>query len=145
MAWSRLQVVYGHLAGEINRALYRETGLSEADAAVLIALLETPEAQLHFSELRCGLSWEKSRLSHQLRRMEARGLIERVVCQDEARSPFIRLTTTGETQANAARQVLGETIRQFLEGALTGERLAQLDAIVSTVVTHLETNPAPHR
>ncbi|HET9658722.1 MAG TPA: hypothetical protein VFP05_00220, partial [Thermomicrobiales bacterium] len=70
--WSHLQLVYGHLAGQINRALYRETGLSEADAAVLIALLDTPEAQLHTFELRCGLAWEKSRLSHQLRRMEAR-------------------------------------------------------------------------
>src|SRR5690349_16373840 len=90
--WSRFQVVYGRLAGEINRTLYKETGLSEADAAVLIALLDTPEAQLHSFELRCGLAWEKSRLSHQLRRMETRGLIVRATCPDDARSSLIHLT-----------------------------------------------------
>lgn len=136
--WSRLQVVYGHLAGEINRALYRETGLSEADASVLIALLETPEAQLHSFELRCGLSWEKSRLSHQLRRMEARGLVERAACPDDARSSLIRLTPAGTAQARAARDVLGTAIRQSLEGALTDEQLAQLAIMTETIVQHLE-------
>src|SRR5215204_306982 len=136
IAWSRLQVVYGHLAGEINRALYRETGLSEADAAVLIALLETPESQLHSFELRCGLDWEKSRLSHQLRRMEARGLIERTACPDDARSSLIRLTTVGKEQANSARQVLDSVIRQSLEGALTEEQLIQLAAMTDAMYTH---------
>jgi DNA-binding MarR family transcriptional regulator len=142
-AWSRLQVVYGHLAGEINRALYRETGLSEADAAVLIALLETPESQLQSFELRCGLAWEKSRLSHQLRRMETRGLIERAACPDDARSSLIRLTAEGEAQANAARQVLGGAIRQSLEGALTEDQLVQLAAMTDAMLAHLERARTP--
>jgi DNA-binding MarR family transcriptional regulator len=141
--WSRFQVVYARLAGEINRALYRETGLSETDAAVLIALLETPESQLHSFELRCGLAWEKSRLSHQLRRMEARGLIERAACPDDARSSLIRLTAAGETQANAARQVLGGAIRQSLEGALSEDQLTQLSAMTDAVLAHLEIAHAP--
>ena len=142
-AWSRLRVVYGHLAGEINRALYRETGLSEADAAVLIALLETPESQLHSFELRCGLAWEKSRLSHQLRRMETRGLIKRTACPDDARSSLIRLTAEGEAQANAARQVLGGAIRQSLEGALTEDQLVQLAAMTDAMLAHLERARTP--
>lgn len=136
--WSRLQLVYGHLAGEINRALYRETGLSEADAAVLIALLDTPESKLHSFELRCGLAWEKSRLSHQLRRMETRGLIERAACPDDARSSLIRLTPAGDAQARAARDVLGSAVRQSLEGALTEEQLAQLAGMTGAVIRHLE-------
>jgi DNA-binding MarR family transcriptional regulator len=142
IAWSRLQLVYGHLSGEINRALYRETGLSEADAAVLIALLETPESQLHSFELRCGLAWEKSRLSHQLKRMEARGLIERAACPDDARSSIITLTPEGRGLAQSARTVLGEAIRHSLEGALTDQQLVQLDAILAAVVAHLDPHPA---
>lgn len=136
-------MIYGHLAGEINRALYRETGLSEADAAVLIALLETPDSQLHSFELRCGLAWEKSRLSHQLRRMEARGLIERAVCSDDARSSLIRLTAAGEAQANTARQVLGGAIRQSLEGALSEDQLEHLATMADTMLAHLERARAP--
>ena len=135
-------MVYGHLAGEINRVLYRETGLSDADAAVLIALLETPDSQLHSFELRCGLAWEKSRLSHQLRRMETRGLIERATCPDDARSSLIRLTAAGEAQANAARQVLGTAIRESLEGALTEDQLIQLAAMTDAMLTHLERSRA---
>src|SRR5215204_5427479 len=115
IAWSRLQVVYGHLAGEINRALYRETGLSEADATVLIALLETPESQLHSFELRCGLAWEKSRLSHQLRRMEARGLIERAPCPDDSRSSLIRLSAEGRELAVTTREVLARAVDRSLQ------------------------------
>ena len=141
--WSRLQLVYGHLAGEINRALYRETGLSEADAAVLIALLETPDEQLHSFELRCGLAWEKSRLSHQLRRMEARGLIEREACPDDARSSVIRLTVTGAEQAQAARRVLGSAIHHSLADALSEEQLVQLATMTGAVVRHLERTHPP--
>ena len=131
-------MVYDRLAGEINRTLYRETGLSEADAAVLIALLDTPDEHLHSFELRCGLAWEKSRLSHQLRRMEARGLIERAACPDDARSSLIRLTPDGRAQAGRARAVLGVAARQSLEGALTGEHVAQLEQIAAALLTHLE-------
>jgi DNA-binding MarR family transcriptional regulator len=141
--WSRLQLVYGHLAGEINRALYRETGLSEADAAVLIALLETPDARLHSFELRCGLAWEKSRLSHQLRRMEARGLVERAACPDDARSSVIRLTAAGAEQAQAARWVLGSAIHRSLAGALTEDQLVQLAIMTDAVARHLERTHAP--
>ena len=141
--WSRLQLVYGHLAGEINRALYRETGLSEADAAVLVALLETPDEQLHSFELRCGLAWEKSRLSHQLRRMEARGLIGREACPDDARSSVIRLTVTGAELAQAARRVLGSAIHHSLAGALSEEQLVQLATMTGAVVRHLERTHPP--
>jgi len=141
--WSRLQLVYGHLAGEINRALFKETGLSEADAAVLIALLETPDAQLHSFELRCGLAWEKSRLSHQLRRMEARGLVERMACPDDARSSVIRLTPAGAEQAQAARRVLGGAIHRSLAGALTEDQLVQLAIMTDAVVRHLEQAQTP--
>ncbi|HET9660004.1 MAG TPA: MarR family winged helix-turn-helix transcriptional regulator, partial [Thermomicrobiales bacterium] len=113
-------------------------GLSEADAAVLIALLDTPEAQLHTFELRCGLAWEKSRLSHQLRRMEARGLIERSVCPDDARSLLIWLTAEGNARALAAREVLGCAIRQSLDDVLTGEQLALLGVMTDVIVQHLE-------
>lgn len=140
-AWSRLRVVYGHLAGQINRALYRETGLSEADAAILIALLETPDEQLHSFELRCGLGWEKSRLSHQLRRMEERGLLARTACPDDNRSSLVVLTVEGRILAESARTVLGNAITTSLEGALTDDQLSQLSSIIAAVVDHLEPIP----
>ncbi len=75
--------------------------------------------------------------------MEARGLIERAACPDDARSSLIRLTAAGETQANAARQVLGGAIRQSLEGALSEDQLTQLSAMTDAMLAHLEKAHAP--
>ena len=65
------------LNGTMNRELFRSTGLSEADFDILHFLEDSPGQSVRSIALRCGLEWEKSRLSHQLRRMQGRGLITR--------------------------------------------------------------------
>ena len=53
--------------------------------------------------LRCGLEWEKSRLSHQLQRMEVRGLVTREDCAEDNRGSVIRVTNAGRKLAAEAR------------------------------------------
>ena len=40
-------------------------------------------------ELARALGWEKSRLSHQLTRMQQRGLVERSNCSEDRRGAFV--------------------------------------------------------
>ena len=84
-AWSSYQRMRARLSGQLNRELARKTGLSEADFEILAALTESPDQPVRALALRCGLEWEKSRLSHQLRRMEARGLVVREQCSEDNR------------------------------------------------------------
>src|SRR4051795_9239388 len=103
-AWARYQRMRVRLTGRLNRELAHETGLSEADFEILVALTESPDESVRALALRCGLEWEKSRLSHQLRRMEMRGLVIREDCAEDSRGSSIRVTEAGRALAAAAME-----------------------------------------
>src|SRR5260370_13024479 len=95
VAWTNYQRMRVRLNERINRELAQTAGLSEADFEILSALIESPNDSVRALALRCGLEWEKSRLSHQLRRMEERGLVTRLDCAEDNRGSVIRVTEAG--------------------------------------------------
>src|SRR5258708_33178712 len=101
--WANYQRMRVRLTDRINRARAKKAGLSEADFGILSALIETPNESVRALALRCGLEWEKSRLSHQLRRMEERGLITRQECAEDNRGSVIRVTEAGRKLAAEAK------------------------------------------
>ena len=120
-AWASYQRMRVRLTGRLNQELARKTGLSEADFEILSALTEAPDESVRALALRCGLEWEKSRLSHQLRRMEARGLITREECVEDNRGLVIRVTDAG-TKAYRRSQLLLCTGRAMLRYRHTNRR-----------------------
>lgn len=142
-AWSSYQRMRVLLAGRINRELSHKTGLSEADYEILIALTESADDSVRALALRCGLDWEKSRLSHQLKRMEARGLVMREECLEDNRGTVIRVTDAGRKIAADARVYYEEAVRRYFIDVLTDEQLAALGAIAETVLAHIE-EPRKH-
>lgn len=133
-AWASYQRMRVQLAGHINRELARKTGLSEADYEILMALTEAPDDTVRALALRCGLEWEKSRLSHQLRRMEERGLVRREECVEDNRGAVVRVTEAGRRIAAEARQHYGQAVRRYVTDVLTPEQLAALGDIAETVL-----------
>src|SRR5262245_953385 len=101
--WASYQRMRLRLSERLNRELAQATGLSEADFEILVALTETPDDSVRALALRCGLEWEKSRLSHQLRRMEQRGLLTREDCAEDNRGTIIRVTDEGRRLAEEAK------------------------------------------
>ncbi|HRD11622.1 MAG TPA: helix-turn-helix domain-containing protein [Mycobacterium sp.] len=73
--WRNYLVMGTRLQAAMNRQLQRDCGLSLADYDVLVALSE--RGALRIFELAELLGWEQSRLSHQLRRMRDRALVDR--------------------------------------------------------------------
>lgn len=136
--WARYQRMRARLAERLNRELARETGLSEADFEILVALTELPDDSARALALRCGLEWEKSRLSHQLRRMEQRGLVTRESCAEDNRGAVIRVTDAGRTRAEQARLVHEQAVRRYVCEALTDEQMEALGTITEAVLAHLE-------
>jgi DNA-binding MarR family transcriptional regulator len=137
-AWSSYQRMRARLTGRLNRELARKTGLSEADFEILVALTESPDESVRALALRCGLEWEKSRLSHQLRRMEARGLVTREPCSEDNRGAVIRITDAGRKLAAEARHHYEQAVRRYILDVLTPEQVAALGTIAETVLTQLE-------
>ena len=142
-AWSSYQRMRTRLTGRLNRELARKTGLSEADYEILVALTELPEQSARAIALRCGLEWEKSRLSHQLRRMESRGLITREECIEDNRGSVIRVTDEGRKLAAEARLHYDQAVQRYVTDVLTPEQLEALGIIAEAVLIQLEEPHTP--
>ena len=137
-AWASYQRMRTRLSGRLNRELAHTTGLSEAGFEILVALTESPDDSVRALALRCGLEWEKSRLSHQLRRMEVRGLLTREDCTEDNRGTVIRVTDAGRKLAADARRHYEQAVRRYVTDVLTADQMAALGTIAETVLAHLE-------
>lgn len=137
-AWASYQRMRTQLSGKLGRELQRETGLSEADYEVLSAIIESPEGSVRSLALRCGLDWEKSRLSHQLRRMTERGLVVRDECLEDNRGFIVRASDKGLAAAASARRHHEDAVRHYVADALSAEQLDLLGSIADAVLKKIE-------
>ena len=137
-AWANYQRMRVRLTEHMNRELAQKTGLSEADFEILSALIESPNDSVRALALRCGLEWEKSRLSHQLRRMEERGLITRLECAEDNRGAVIRVSEAGRKLANEAKVYYEQAVRECVVDVLTAEQLQELGIIAEAITHQLE-------
>ena len=111
-----------------------DAGLSFPDYHVLAGLSETPGHQMRMTDMAARISWSKSRLSHQLSRMEARGLVSRSTCPTDARGALAVLTPAGLEAIKAAAPGHVESIRQHLFGQLSPDQIAALADITDAVL-----------
>lgn len=137
-AWASYQRMRTQLSGRLGRELMRETGLSEADYEILTAIVESPDGSARSLALRCGLDWEKSRLSHQLRRMTERGLVVREECLEDNRGFVVRASEAGRAAAAAARRHHEDAVRRYVADVLSPEQLDSLGSIADTVLEKIE-------
>jgi hypothetical protein len=74
-AWRAFLSMKTQLDAHLAYDLRQDSGLSSADFAVLVGVSEAPGRRIRAHLLGAHLVWEKSRLSKQISRMEARGLV----------------------------------------------------------------------
>ncbi|HEU0087837.1 MAG TPA: MarR family winged helix-turn-helix transcriptional regulator [Pseudonocardiaceae bacterium] len=137
-AWRAYLRMHGQLTARLNRQLQAESGLSLADYEVLVHLSETPDGRLRPFELQRGLSWEQSRLSHHLTRMQHRGLIRREGCTEDGRGAFVVLTGAGRRAVEAAAPGHVDTVRKLFFDGLTGDQITLLGQLSTQVLTRLD-------
>jgi len=99
--WRAFTTMHRMLEASVEARLHGAS-VSGPDFDVLSALLEADDQALRAGELAASIGWEKSRLSHQLRRMESRGLIARRECTADMRGTWVELTDAGRATAAAA-------------------------------------------
>jgi DNA-binding MarR family transcriptional regulator len=136
-AWRGLLRMTAQLNARANRLLFQEYGISLADYEVLVALSEAPEGQLRVFEVGDALAWEQSRVSHQLARMQRRGLITREGCATDARGAFAVLTTAGRAAIERAAPAHVEQVRQLVFDELSHEQVSALTEITTRVLDRL--------
>ncbi|MDF2975551.1 MAG: transcriptional repressor MprA [Actinomycetospora sp.] len=94
-AWRNYIAGQALLAGRLNRELSDAHGLSLADYEILVRLSEQQDHRMRMSLLADEVVASKSRLSHQVSRLEADGLVRRELCPSDGRGVFAVLTDKG--------------------------------------------------
>jgi DNA-binding MarR family transcriptional regulator len=140
-AWRGLLRMTSRLNARMNRQLQDEYGISLADYEVLVALSEAPEGRLRVFETVDALAWEQSRVSHQLARMQRRGLITRQDCATDARGAFAVLTKAGRAAIERAAPAHVEMVRQLVFDGLGHDQLTALTEITTGVLDRLAATP----
>lgn len=136
-AWHGFQHMRGQLIGHLARQLAQDSGLTEADYAVLVNVSEAPGRRMRSRDLGKALGWQRSRLSHQIARMQARGTVERAPCEDDARGFDVLLTNEGLAAIEAAAPGHLADVRHCFIDLLTPEQLDTLADIADIVTGHL--------
>ena len=136
-AWRGLLRMTSQLNARMNRQLMQDYGVSLADYDVLVVLSEAPQGRLRVFEVADALAWEQSRVSHQLARMQRRGLVAREGCASDARGAFAVLTEAGRAAIERAAPAHVETVRQLVFDGLTHDQLIALTEITTGVLDRL--------
>jgi DNA-binding MarR family transcriptional regulator len=135
-SWMRAQRL---LVRELERGLQRDCGISKAEFSVLVTLWQATGREMRVGELSESLDWDKSRVSHQLTRMEKRGFVARTQYGADGRRAGIGLTDKGRHAARSAILVHGGNIRRHFLDSLSPEHATALRAWSEQAVDRLET------
>jgi DNA-binding MarR family transcriptional regulator len=122
------------------RQLQSDSDLSLADYHVLNALSDAPGGRLQVSDLAALIGWERSRASHQLRRLCERGLAERAPSEDDGRATDAILTKAGRKAIEAAAPRHAALVRRLFFDPLPDDLIAPLTAALEHVHVNINFN-----
>ncbi|MER5971197.1 MarR family winged helix-turn-helix transcriptional regulator [Streptomyces sp. NPDC001922] len=112
-------------------------GLTNNDYEILVNLSESPELRMRMSDLAAATLQSKSRLSHQITRMENAGLVRREHCESDRRGLYACLTDEGsDTMRRVAPHHVASVRRHFID-LLPAAELEALRESLTPVADHL--------
>jgi DNA-binding MarR family transcriptional regulator len=123
-AW--LQISEAVIA-QVGRDVAEASGLSTADYGILERLMRIGGGRLRQRELAVALNWDKSRISHQLSRMQERNLLTRTKTAEAGSQ--IAITRLGRDVLERARPIHAQAVRRHLIERLTPEQAAAILAL----------------
>ena len=135
--WQAYLHLHQRLEARLEDQLLRDAGLSAADYRVLVPLSEAPDGLLRARELCTEIGWDRSRLSHHIRRMEQRGLVAREECSEDGRGTMVRLTAAGRRAIEGAAPEHAETTHRYFFDLVSDDELETLAAVFDRLLEHL--------
>lgn len=130
-AWKRAhELVRAAVIEEVSAA----TGLSDPDTGILLRL-DVAGGSLRQSKIAAALGWDRTRLSHQLTRMESRGLLAR---RHASGGVWVDISDAGKGVVTALRPVHAAAVRRHLVEPLTPGQSAMLGEILELLSSAAE-------
>ncbi|MDI9896579.1 MarR family winged helix-turn-helix transcriptional regulator [Rhodococcus sp. IEGM 1381] len=138
-AWRAYMGLSLQMTFEMNRQLTEDHGLSLADYSVLVALADSPDGRRRVTDLAAEIGWERSRASHHLARMSARGLTDRTVSTTDARATDAVITEAGRAALDASAAGHVDVVRRLFFDGLAPEEVSTLETILTRLRDHIRT------
>jgi len=131
---------YIRLAKMLMRQLDRDLhpfGLTTNDYEILVELSESPDHRLRMTKLADMTAQSRSRLSHQVTRMEARGLVRRDACDGDRRGTFAVITPRGLAIIERVAPFHEDSVRRHFMDHMSPAHLAVLTSAYEPVLATL--------
>jgi DNA-binding MarR family transcriptional regulator len=141
LAYIRVQL---RLAYEMNRQLLADGGMSLPDYDVLTALSVADVGRMQVTVLAAQIGWERSRVSHHVRRMSTRGLVTCGLSAADRRVTEVTLTDRGRRALQEAAPGHVDLVRRLFFGGLPAGLVRPLtEALESVYANILEQGSLP--
>jgi DNA-binding MarR family transcriptional regulator len=131
---------YIRLAQMLMRQLDRDLhpfGLSTHDYEILVELSEAPGSRLRMTELADLTAQSRSRLSHQISRMEDKGLVRREGCDGDKRGTFAVITPRGSATIERVAPSHVDSVRRHFIDQVSPDHLGALTSAYEPVLNRL--------
>jgi DNA-binding MarR family transcriptional regulator len=136
-AWRSYVVATLLLRQRLHRELSDRHEVSLTDYEVLVCLDSRPDHRIRMSELAFLMGSTKSKLSHQVARLEVAGLVRRARDPEDKRGVITELTEQGVALLEKAAPTHVEGVREHLIDLLSPEEQATIAAAFERVRAHL--------
>ncbi|EME50715.1 MarR family transcriptional regulator [Rhodococcus ruber BKS 20-38] len=136
--WRTLAALHGALDTELERALQQQHQLSVVEYTVLDALSRQDGWHMRMAQLARAAALSSSATTRLVNRLEKRGLLTRILCEDDRRGIYTELTAAGRELLDSARPTHDATLEAALGEACEIPELAPLVRALH------ELPPSPH-
>lgn len=136
-AWFAYILFSRQLAAGMERQL-AGSGVSGADYQMLAPLAEAGSAGMRPRDLGYSAGWDRSRLAHQLGRMEKRGLVTREPATGDGRGTLVHITAAGQDALRKAAPGHIDWVRENFLSLLTPAERRMLVGLSKRVMAKLD-------
>lgn len=124
--WRTLAALHGLIETELERSLQSQYKLSVVEYTVLDALSRQDGWHMRMQQLARASALSPSATTRLVNRLEDRGLLARILCDDDRRGIYTELTPAGLSLLGEARPVHHATLERALGAAQDIPELAPL-------------------
>jgi DNA-binding MarR family transcriptional regulator len=135
-AWRSMLAVHKLLLRQLDRDLHSD-GLSLNDYEILAYLSEMPGHRMRMTDLADATCQSRSRLSHQIARIEDRDLVRREDCEGDKRGTMAVLTNAGMALLERVAPRHVDSVRLHFIDRITPEQLDTLNEAYQPIVEYL--------
>ena len=121
VVWDTFYAMRRRLDRALEVRLHEGSGVSAPEYEILAGLGRSADRRLRVRDIAEQIGWEKSRVSHQVTRMEKRGLVRRSECDSDARGTWVELTADGRRAMLESSRGHNEAIKQYFVDVLGDE------------------------